>query len=211
MTLNSIYTIVSVLPMIRFQDKNVNVYHFEDEIFVECPKCEKRAIVTKDNPKSSFSKRTLKCPSCFHSQKGRKESYTIQLKCHCSYCASELEVMISNVNEKKETIAVKCPNCGQTENYSPRNVIQEWKYKSTGKPSESYFGLPLWLTDNFRGEFFWAFNYDHLEYLKKYISAELREKNGRTHWTMVEKLPGWMKSGKNREKILKLIIELEKK
>ncbi len=197
--------------MNRFQDKNISIYHFEDEIFVECPKCEKRAIITKDNPKSYFSQRTLKCPNCFHSQNGRKESYAIELKCHCSHCASELKVEMPNVNEKKETIAVKCSSCGKTENYSPRNIAQEWKYESTGKPSENYFGLPLWLTETFRGNNFWAFNYDHLEYLKQYISAELREKNGRTHWTMVEKLPDWMKSGKNRDKIVKLITELERK
>ncbi|WP_299556942.1 hypothetical protein [Seonamhaeicola sp.] len=197
--------------MNRFQDKNISVYHFENEILVECPKCRQRAMVTKDEPKSFFSQRTLKCPSCFHSEKGRKESFSVELKCHCSHCAAEINVNIPNVNERKETIAIKCSNCGEIENYRPRNIEQQWKYQRTGKPSDNYFGLPLWLTDNFGGNSFWAFNYDHLEYLKEYILADLREKNGRTHWTMVEKLPDWMKSGKNREKLIKLITELERK
>ncbi|MFI2741487.1 hypothetical protein ACG2LH_01995 [Zhouia sp. PK063] len=168
-------------------------------------------MITNDKPESFFSQRTLKCPNCFHSEKGRKETYLVELNCYCSHCATELNINIPNVNEKKENIAIKCPNCGETENYKPRNVKRQWTYPETEKPSDSYFGLPLWLTKNFRGNIFWAFNYDHLEYLKDYISADLREKNGRTHWTMVEKLPDWMKSGKNREKILKLINELEKK
>jgi hypothetical protein len=197
--------------MQRFKDENKRISYFEDEIFVACPKCEKRAVVTKDNPKSYFSKRTLKCPNCFHSQNGRKESFAIELKCHCSHCASELKVEMYDVNEKKETIAVKCSNCGKTENYTPRNISLERIYESPGNPTENYFGLPLWLNAHFRGNVFWAFNYEHLEYLKQYISAELREKNGRTHWTMVEKLPNWIKSSKNRDKIVKLISELERK
>lgn len=195
----------------RFQDKNLSLFHFENEIFVECPKCTKRATVTKDIPNSYFSSRTLKCPNCFYSQVGRKETYEVELKCNCSHCASELRVNIPNVNEKKETIAVKCENCGKTEEYRTRNIPHKWKFEDSGKPSENYFGLPLWLNENFRGNSFWALNYDHLEYLKKYISAELREKNGRLGWTMVEKLPDWMKSGKNRDKLIKLISDLEKK
>lgn len=197
--------------MKRFQDKNISLNHFASEILVECPKCRKRAMVTRDDPKSLLSKRTLKCPNCFHSENGRKESFSVELKCHCSNCSSEIDVKIPNVNEKKSTIAIKCSNCGETKVYEPRNIEQHWKYQDTGKPSEFYFGLPLWLSDNFKGNDFWAFNYDHLEYLKEYISADLREKNGRTHWTLVEKLPEWMRSAKNRGKLIKLITELERK
>lgn len=197
--------------MNRFKDKNVTIYNFDDKILVECPKCKHEAVVTKDEPDSFFSQRTLKCTNCFHSQKGRKESYSVELNCHCPHCSEEISVKIPRVNEKKETISIKCSNCGKTENYKPRNIEQQLQYIENGKPSDYYFGLPLWLTSNFRGNDFWAFNNEHLLYLKEYIQAELREKNGRTHWTMVEKLPEWMKSRKNREKLIKLITELEKK
>jgi ssDNA-binding Zn-finger/Zn-ribbon topoisomerase 1 len=195
----------------RFQDKNLRISDFADETFVECPKCEKRAVITKDDPSSYFSERTLKCPSCFYSLSGRHQSFSVTLNCHCSHCAAELKVDMKNVNEKKDSIAVRCSNCGKTERYEPRNESQEWYFKGTGKPSEGYFGLPFWLVENFRGNNFLAFNYKHLEYLKQYISADLRERNNRTHWTMVEKLPVWMKSAKNRDKLIKLITELERK
>ena len=120
-------------------------------------------------------------------------------------------IAIPIVNKKKETIAVKCEKCGNTENYRTRNIPQEWKFESDGQPCDSYFGLPLWLIDNFRGNIFWALNYDHLEYLKNYITADIRERNNRIGWTMVEKLPEWMKSGKNRIKLTKVITDLEKK
>jgi hypothetical protein len=195
----------------RFQDKNLRVSYFEDEIFVECPKCTKRAITIKDDPSSYFSERTLKCAHCFYSQKGRHQSFAVTLHCHCFHCAAPLNVDMKNVSEEKESIAVRCLNCGETEKYEPKNELQEWYFKSTGKPSDNYFGLPLWLTENFRGNNFWAFNYKHLEYLKQYISANLRERNTRTHWTMVEKLPNWMKTAKNRASLIKLITELERK
>lgn len=195
----------------RFQDKNFTLHNFDNEIFVECPKCNKRATVTKDNPNSFFTSRTLKCPNCFYSQTGRNETYAVELNCSCSHCATELRVNIPKVNEKKETISVKCPKCGHTENYRPKNITQQWIFDHTGKPSEKYFGLPLWLNEDFRGNSFWAYNYKHLEYLKDYIAADLRERNGRLGWTMVEKLPEWMKSGKNRDKLIKLITDLERK
>ena len=195
----------------RFQDKNLTLSHFDNEIFVECPRCRKRATVTKDAPTSYYSPRTLKCPNCFYSQKGKKETYAVELKCNCSHCASELRVNIPVVNKKKETLAVKCEKCGNTENYRTRNIPQEWKFESDGQPCDSYFGLPLWLIDNFRENIFWALNYDHLEYLKNYITADIRERNNRIGWTMVEKLPEWMKSGKNRIKLTKVISDLEKK
>jgi transcription elongation factor Elf1 len=157
----------------RFQDKNLTIYDFQDEVFVECPECTKRAVVIKK--------------------------------------AAPLNVSINNVNEKKESIAIRCSKCGKTENYEPRNKSHEWFFKNTGKPSDGYFGLPIWLTGNFRGNNFFAFNYKHLDYLKQYITAELRERNNRTHSTMVEKLPVWIKSAKNRDKLLKLITDLEKR
>jgi hypothetical protein len=195
----------------RFQDKNLTIYDFQDEVFVECPECTKRAVVIKKEPASYFSERILKCPNCFYSLNRRHQSFAITLNCHCSHCAAPLNVSINNVNEKKESIAIRCSKCGKTENYEPRNKSHEWFFKNTGKPSDGYFGLPIWLTGNFRGNNFFAFNYKHLDYLKQYIAAELRERNNRTHSTMVEKLLVWIKSAKNRDKLLKLITDLEKR
>ncbi|MFD0765672.1 hypothetical protein ACFQZI_12480 [Mucilaginibacter lutimaris] len=118
---------------------------------------------------------------------------------------------MKNVNEQKDSIAIKCSNCGKTEKYQPQNISQEWYFRATGKPSEDYFGLPLWLEADFRGHNLLAYNYKHLAYLKQYISADLRERSNRSHWTMVEKLPTWMTSAKNRDKIIKLISDLERK
>ncbi len=96
----------------RFQDSNITLHHFQNEIFVECPKCSLRATVTKDEPNNFYSERTLKCRNCFHSKTGRKQSFAIELNCYCSNCSSPIKLDMPNVNEKKETIALKCSNCG---------------------------------------------------------------------------------------------------
>ncbi|VXB71379.1 conserved hypothetical protein [Flavobacterium sp. 9R] len=195
----------------RFQDENYTICNFQNDIYVECPKCNKKAVIKKETPNSYFSERILTCSYCHYSQRGRKETFRVELKCNCSNCSSQINLIIPNVNEKKEKIAVRCKNCGITQDYEPRNISQEWLFSNSGKTNENYFGLPLWINSNFRNHIFWAFNYEHLAYLKKYKSADLRERNNRTHWTMVEKLPDWMKSSKNRVKLIKLINELETK
>ncbi len=197
--------------MNRFRDANKQLFYFQNEILVICPHCQCRALVVKDKPGTFYTERTLKCTGCFYSSKGRKESFSVELNCHCSSCAAELRVILPDVNERKQTLAVKCRECNHTENYEPRNIPLVWQYPYDGEPTDGYFRLPLWLSEDFRGNTFWAFNYEHLDYLKRYISADLRERNDRKYWTMVEKLPEWIKSAKNRGKLLKLIDKLERK
>ena len=195
----------------RFKDGNFTLYNFKNNVFVVCPKCTLRAIVKSESSSPRLAEKILSCPNCHFSKHGRKETYRVELNCNCSNCSAEINLTIPIVNEKKELISVNCKSCGITQNYKPRNIAQEWMYSSNGEAVEDYFGLPLWISSNFKGFTFWAYNYEHLEYLKKYISADLRERNNRTFWTMVEKLPTWMKSSKNREKLIKLIDDLERK
>lgn len=196
--------------MNRFKDKHYTLESFDAEIFVVCPECSKRAVVTREGPRYA-SKYSIKCPNCMFSQTGRKESFQLELRCNCSNCNSKIEVNIPNINKPKESITVKCKTCGISQDYKPRNIRIEWIYEYNGLPTEPYYQLPLWLFENVKGNSLWAYNYAHLDYLKSYISADLRERDDRKFWTLVEKLPEWMQSAKNRESVLKGIGKLEKK
>jgi len=77
--------------------------------------------------------------------------------------------------------------------------------------TDYWFGQELWLVGSIKNDVFWANNYEHLDYMKQYISSGLRQRNNRAFFTLVEKLPGFIKSAKNRERLLKLIVKLEKK
>ena len=75
---------------------------------------------------------------------------------------------------------------------------------------EPYFGLELWFLTSFQGKPVWALNREHLAYLIGYLSADLREKPlGRAKKTQADHLPTFMKTAKNRERIVKLLKKLQ--
>lgn len=76
---------------------------------------------------------------------------------------------------------------------------------------EPYFSLELWFLTSFQGKLIWALNREHLAYLINYLSADLREKPmGRVKKTQADHLPTFMKTAKNRERIVKLLKRLQK-
>jgi hypothetical protein len=82
-----------------------------------------------------------------------------------------------------------------------------------------YFRYPVWLTVACCGETLWAYNREHLDYLESYVSAGLRERTpgegapGGTPRNRVlsSRLPQWIKSAKNRERILAAIGKLRER
>ena len=79
-----------------------------------------------------------------------------------------------------------------------------------GTSVNSYFHLPLWQTINCCNNIFWAYNYEHLEFLKNHIESKLRERNldEISNKSIGSRLPKWMTSKKNRETVLKIIQQL---
>nr|MBS9767529.1 hypothetical protein [Flavobacteriaceae bacterium] len=105
-------------------------------------------------------------------------------------------------------------HCGIVESYKPKYMPHyniNNLYISNGK--ESCFNTELWLQKVCKGNnVFWATNFKHLEYLKQYIQADIRERNDfQRNMTMIAKLPKFIKSAKNRESLLKIIKQLEDK
>ncbi len=101
---------------------------------------------------------------------------------------------------------LSCLHCGYAK-------IWKGKTQNRGGPYDWYFRLPLWLQTPCCGEILWAFNEKHLSFLERYVTAKLRIKfhvegqirNG----TMASRLPGWIKSAKNRDEVIKGITRLK--
>ena len=75
---------------------------------------------------------------------------------------------------------------------------------------EPYFDMELWFLTSFQGKPVWALNREHLAYLIDYLSADLREKSpGSPKKTQADHLPTFMKTAKNRERIVKLLKKLQ--
>lgn len=108
----------------------------------------------------------------------------------------------------EEKIArILCTTCGYNRSISIELGTKGYVILS----AHDYFNVPLWLSASFKDKTFDAYNGEHLNYLQEYIAAGLRETKDRKFFTMVEKLPKFITSAKNREALLKLIEKLRNK
>ena len=70
------------------------------------------------------------------------------------------------------------------------------------------WGLELlrpWLVTTHRGHVLWATNVTHLDWLTRFVSADLRERSGEDGWrnrAMGSRLPRWMKEAHARPALL---------
>lgn len=181
------------------------------EFAVECPQCKKEAWVGVDDPRL-YKKGILICTNCMHAERlSHRERYTSIVRRNCDECGKAIEVIIPDQREKVLKITLPCPHCGTTRTYQPAHEVTHKKYEDQGPAHDPIFHLPLWFQAELRGNLFWAYNRKHLEEIKMYINAKLRERTTTIGMTMVERLPQFIKEAKNRKPLSKLIERLEKK
>ena len=143
----------------------------------------------------------------------------------CPSCSKQAIVKSNNFSFRKIDecdVKVICPNCGYNKKLAkrPDSVIYSFNSKITtghyfiiGGAIDPFFYLPLWLKTDFEENTFWAYNFQHLDFLRTHIEAKLRERNGQELFnkSLGSRLPKWMTSKKNRTSILKKINELQNK
>jgi hypothetical protein len=124
-------------------------------------------------------------------------------------------------------VALTCPHCGLSQFWAaaepgtPHSVTaaDPQRYPpgvvAIGAPVDWYFHLPLWLQTSCCGETLWAYNAAHLDFIEDYVRATLREhargEHGWRNQALGNRLPRWMKDGKNREDVLKCVERLREK
>lgn len=196
-------------------DKSIKgLWSFSTEIFVQCPHCRKRAVVLTELGKyniqyPSEAKSKFRCDSCYtpiNEDIWYGPVYISPKFQRCDYCGTTLQY-VEKVNKLKDKIQLRCKNCKQERIY---DVSYRLTYSNNKQATDPYLGLQLWLQLPVGSNVFWAYNYEHLEYLRKYVSAKLREERVVTKHSMTQKLPDFIKLAKNRGKILKTIERLEK-
>jgi hypothetical protein len=105
-----------------------------------------------------------------------------------------------------------CAACGHSKDWAGRVLI----HGGTAEPPvDSCFQLPLWLKTNCRGKTLWAYNLRHLQLIESYVRAALREHrhHGELGWhnnSLVNRLPKWITSRRNRDEVLKAIARIRK-
>jgi hypothetical protein len=86
------------------------------------------------------------------------------------------------------------------------------RFAEYGNGADPVFGFELWIRTEFRGQPFWFYNPDHLQYVCDYVAADVRERipevRGKANSTLTSRLPRWVKSAKNRDALLKVMAKL---
>ena len=143
----------------------------------------------------------------------------------CPNCSRQAIVKPDNFSFKnidENNIKISCTNCGYSKRllekptsvlYSSTDNEIKGRYYVIGGAIDPFFYLPLWLKTDFEGKTLWAYNFEHLNFLRKHIEAKLRERNGQdlVNKSLGSWLTKWLTSKKNREIILKKINELQNK
>lgn len=144
---------------------------------------------------------------------------------HCPGCSKKAIIKTNDFSfrdNNHEEIKLVCTGCGYSKKLSekPSAILStsgtkplKGRVYAIGGAIDPFFYLPLWLTISCENNILWAYNREHLTFLHTHVEAKLRERSGPDHSnkSLGSRLPGWMTSEKNRQKVLKKISELESK
>lgn len=203
--------------MKRFQDENKFLGSFANEILVKCPKCDSKSAVKRENKIGCECGRcyttVFECKHCFYKLAEPVYQYIAYSRVYCNHCFEKYEFESQPLNNKPETYRVKCPHCNFQEEWKPKikEVLQNSNIND-GLEKEQWYNFPLWFQKEVDGNIFWVYNQEHIDYLERYIEANLRERNSKANYTssLVARLPKFVKEAKNREKLLKIIEKWKK-
>ena len=175
---------------------------------VKCPKCCGQGVVTANRGISSFQ-----CMHCGYAMTKEQASYRYDVRNLCVHCGRYYRLDINEPDRQRfPVLRVACPYCGtvmlgRVRKKQMAPVFYISKIKAGREP---FFGLELWFLASFRGRPVWALNREHLAYLIDYLSADLREKPCNMPGpTQADHLPTFMKTAKNRERIVKLLKKMQ--
>ena len=149
----------------------------------------------------------MSAPKRFQDENKLLSEFRIEVLVVCPRCEKKA---VAKVSYQDEEARLFCGNCGY--NQLKSTEVSVFGRKGNWQLAANIdFGVDLWLKSSFKNDIFFAYNDEHLHYLEKYISADLREHKDRTHFTLLEKLPKFYHEAKNREALLKLIEKLKRK
>ncbi|WP_028778201.1 hypothetical protein [Shimazuella kribbensis] len=159
----------------------------------------------------------------FANQHRTLESFGYEFLVICPNCQKQATVLSKEAfpfiqNSNKRFV---CTHCGLTRDLIPKKnqakqniIVYQRTFREgmicIGGPFDWYYGYPLALQNPCCGKTLWAYNKEHLLYVKSYVEAEIRD-NYSYYLSVESMLPNWIKSAKNRKTIVKAITKLERK
>jgi len=192
--------------MHRFTDNGKYNEAFQDNISVVCPKCAEHATVTTKHPGSTKNVKII-FASCGFNQTGSDSAWhgpTVGIvRRRCKYCGRWLKKIIHGSKHAFKQ-KLTCPGC---QCVMVENIT--WHKKSNLGAYDPHFGLKLWFVGNIKGQAFWAYNREHLTFIKNYVTAKIRIREPNSNRSLVSRLPSWLLSTKNRLAVKKEINKMQ--
>ncbi len=111
-----------------------------------------------------------------------------------------------------------CAACGLAREWDGKRKAR-WPHEGKGRPVsiligepvDWYFRLPLWLQAPCCGATLWAYNAEHLAFLRGFVTAQLRERLASASTrSAASRLPHWMITAKNRDEVTRGLERLER-
>ncbi|AWB43636.1 hypothetical protein DCC85_04955 [Paenibacillus sp. CAA11] len=201
--------------MHRFVDELGNRFSYEyilyhgGRIDTVCPVCRSLAHVYKEETGEAAAR----CTKCTY-RAAEEPSYRYSANGVCSKCALWFnEELLDKRQFTQKYVHHLCPHCSSLNQVSVHRVPTYRSYHGEIRQGrEPIFKLELYFLAYFKGKPVWAMNREHLNYLLAYISADIRQKpTGPVKRTPSYSLPKYMKEAKNREAMVKILNQLQRK
>ncbi|MCK0912325.1 hypothetical protein BFR85_004625 [Acinetobacter pittii] len=221
--------------MNRFIDEGISgLSLLKPEIWVHCPKCQKLAKIIEIKERELETVRVF-CTHCtyrktlqhIHIQTYDYMSYyfnlnenmaewsgacEVKINAKCTICKEGKYKYLRQYARKSlipREIVVSCNFCLRDNRFDESTyTLRKISYSKVG--FDPYYVYRLFLNIAVRQGQICVYNPTHLEILKKFIQADLRERKfpnyNRSYFS---RLPAWIKSTRNRKEILKAILRLE--
>ncbi|MDX8155903.1 hypothetical protein SLJ62_10060 [Acinetobacter pittii] len=221
--------------MNRFIDEGISgLSLLKPEIWVHCPKCQKLAKIIEIKELELETVRVF-CTHCtyrktlqhIHIQTYDYMSYyfnlnenmaewsgacEVKINAKCTICKEGKYKYLRQYARKSlipREIVVSCNFCLRENRFDDSTyTLRKISYSKVG--FDPYYAYRLFLNIAVRQGQICVYNPTHLEILKKFIQADLRERKfpnyNRSYFS---RLPAWIKSTRNRKEILKAILRLE--
>ncbi len=204
------------MPEHRVKDKPYGTYSvytaLQTGLCVTCPRCGGLGIVTSERGTGRFQ-----CTRCGHMETKKSTGFRHRIQNQCRSCGRYYNVPI--LDPKQQTfpmLRVACPYCGSVMPGRVEKTKQSCCYSfdtDIRKGRDPIFGFDLWFLTGFDGKLVWALNREHLAYLIGYLSAGLRERPPDYFGlrTQADALPAFMKTAKNRDRLVRRLKALQTK
>lgn len=201
----------------RFYDVLYSTFSIWSEMVVVCPVCGRAGTVHFDQKRQVA---LFQCRSCGLKKEtvpsGRRPC---EVTAQCSATGRYFRAFLPRDRVHGQKARVQCPCCGEwtVGEVSVPGGRQAVVFEEIRHAEDPYFHLPLYFQAGYRGKTIWALNREHLQYLIDYLSAQLRtvrpgfHKTCRTMRAQSDQLPTFMKTAKNRNKIVRLLRKLQAK